>query len=178
MSAVPFHLDHAIVSLARTPDALRALVGGLPEAWTHGTDGPETWSPHQVVAHLLHGERTDWTVRARIILEHGEARPFAPFDRAASIAEADHHPLDALLDAFAEARAANVAWLRGAGLTEHDLGRTGRHPALGVVSLRQLVATWVAHDHGHIVQIARTLARLYGGEVGPWAAYLSVFGGR
>lgn len=174
MDETVLRLGDVARALDRTPPVLRALLSGLPETWTQSTDGPGTWSPHQVVAHLLDGERVDWVPRARIILTHGEAVPFAPYDRAASLLEADHVPLDVLLDRFEGARHENVAWLQGAGLTEADLARTGTHPGLGVVTLRQLLATWVAHDHGHIVQIARTLARLYRSEVGPWAAYLSV----
>jgi len=176
-TTLPFALDHAHVLLGRTPAALRALLADLPEPWLDADDGPGTWTPKQVVAHLLDGERTDWVVRARIMLAEGEARPFTPYDRDASLAEAAHQPVAALLDAFADARAANVAWLR-ASVTEADLDRTGTHPGLGVVTLRQLLATWVAHDHGHVLQISRTLARQYRHEVGPWAAYLSVLGGR
>lgn len=174
MSAVPFRLGPAAAALARTPAALRALLADLPADWVDADDGPGTWTPRQVVAHLLAGERTDWVVRARTLLDHGEARPFAPFDRAASLAEADR-PLGELLDAFGRARADNVAWLR-ATVAPEDLDRTGVHPAFGVVTLRQLLATWVTHDHGHVVQIARTLARASRDDVGPWAAYLSVMG--
>lgn len=174
MAAAAFRLDHAIASLARTPAVLRALLATLPDEWVTASDGPETWSPQQVVAHLIHGERADWTVRARTILSPAAASPFEPYDRDASLAEAERQPLAALLDAFERARAENVDWLRGVALSEKDLRRTGIHPDFGVVTLRQLLATWVAHDHGHIVQIARTLARLYRDDVGPWAAYLSV----
>lgn len=174
MVDVSFRLDHAVIALARTPAVLYPLLHDLPDEWVCGTDGLGTWSPHQVVAHLLDGERTDWVVRAQTILARGETQPFVPYNRDTSLVEADRQSLDALLRAFDAARAENVAWLREADLTERDLDRTGTHPALGVVTLRQLLATWVAHDHGHVVQITRTLARLYRDEVGPWAAYLSV----
>ena len=176
MSLLPFRLEHARVLLARTPATLRALLEGLPDAWIEADDGPDTWSAHQVVAHLLDGERRDWTVRARTILSDGQARPFEPYDRDASLTEAAHRSLADLLDAFADARAENVVWLCDT-VTEADLDRTGVHPALGAVTMRQLLATWVAHDHAHVVQIARTLARQYRDAVGPWAAYLSVFDG-
>lgn len=172
MSALAFRLDDAAAALARTPATLRALLADLPDAWLDADDGPGTWTPRQVVAHLLNGERVDWTARARLILAGG-SEPFAPFDRDASLAEADRIPFLELLDAFEAARADNVAWLR-ATVGEGDLGKTGVHPDFGAVTLRQLLATWVAHDHGHVLQIARTLARQYRGEVGPWAAYLSV----
>lgn len=178
MSAQPFRLGDALAALGRTPAVLRALLQPLPEAWHDADDGTGTWSSRQVVAHLLDGERTDWAVRARLILAHGESRPFAPYDRDASIATAGPHALGDLLDGFEEARAENVAWLHGADLSVADLDRTGLHPDLGRVTLRQLLATWVAHDHAHVLQIARTLARQSRHEVGPWAAYLSVFGGR
>jgi len=178
VSARPFRLGDALAALGRTPAVLRALLQPLPEAWHDADDGPGTWTPRQVVAHLLDGERTDWSVRARSILDHGEGWPFTPYDREASVAEAHRQPLADLLDAFESARADNVAWLRDIGLSESDLSRTGTHPALGRVTLRELLATWVAHDHGHVLQIARTLARQYRAEVGPWAAYLSVLGGR
>ncbi|WP_412068379.1 DinB family protein [Rubrivirga sp. IMCC43871] len=174
MAAVPFRLDTAAAALTRTPAVLRALLASLPADWLDADDGPGTWTPRQVVAHLIDGERTDWTVRARRML--AESNPqFVPYDRDASLADADRQTIADLLDAFADARAGNVTWLR-ATVTPADLGRTGVHPGFGVVTLRQLLATWVAHDHGHIVQIARTLARASRDEVGPWAAYLSVIG--
>lgn len=174
MSQIPFRLDDAHVLLGRTPATLRALLGSLPRRWTAAADGPGTWSPHQVVAHLLDGEHRDWTPRARVILSAGAARPFEPYDRDASLAQAERRSLDELLDAFAAARAENLAWL-GAAVTEGDLDRTGTHPTFGVVTLRQLLATWVAHDHAHVVQIARTLARQSRDAVGPWTAFMSVF---
>ncbi|WP_412060490.1 DinB family protein [Rubrivirga sp. IMCC45206] len=174
MSAVPFRLDTAAAALARTPAVLSALLADLPADWLDADDGPDTWTPRQVVAHLVDGERTDWTVRARRMLAETAPR-FAPYDRDASLADADRQPVADLLDAFAGARAENVAWLR-ATVTPGDLDRTGVHPGFGIVTLRQLLATWVAHDHGHLVQIARTLARASRDEVGPWAAYLSVMG--
>jgi len=175
MAELAFNLNDALVSLARTPAAVDALLRPLPEAWIDATDGDGTWSARQVVAHLIDAERVNWIVRARGILDaDGEPAAFAPFDIAGSVAGADRQPLAALLDTFAALRAQNVAWLRDAALTEADLDRLGVHPRLGPVTLRQLLATWVVHDHGHLVQLSRTLARQYRTEVGPWAAFLSV----
>ncbi|MEL6616255.1 MAG: DinB family protein [Bacteroidota bacterium] len=164
----------AIAILERTPATLRAWLSGLPEAWLDARDGPETWSPHEVVAHLIAGERVDWMPRLRTILDHGESQPFTPFDRGMHQAEADATDLDTLLDRFATLRAENLAALRALALTDADLDRTGTHPDFGRVTARQLLATWAAHDLSHIVQIARTMARQYADAVGPWRAYLSV----
>jgi len=176
VSQIPFRLDAVVAALARTPAVLDALLRTLPDEWIDGTEGPGTWSPLQVVAHLVDGERVDWTVRARAMLAK-ETPTFAPYDIGGSVEQATDRPLTAWLDAFADARAENLAWLRSAHLTEVDLERTGIHPTFGLVTLRQLLATWVVHDHGHIVQIARTLARQSRDEVGPWTAFLSVFDG-
>jgi hypothetical protein len=167
-----FSLDEALAILERTPRALAALLSGLPRAWTEATEGDGTWSPREILAHLVHGERTDWIPRARIILAHGEGRPFDPFDREGHASL----PADpaALLAEFASARAESVAALRAMRLSEKDLDRAGRHPAFGRVTLRQLLATWVVHDLGHLRQAARVMAKRYGEDVGPWIAYLPV----
>lgn len=159
--------------LTRTPATLDAWLRGLDDAWLDCDDGPETWTPRQVVAHLLHGERTDWMPRVRHLLEHGTTRPFVPFDRTAHLRDA--RPIDALLDDFASARNASLEAL--SGISELPLDRRGLHPDLGEVTLAQLLATWTAHDLGHIVQIARTMARRYASDTGPWARYLSVMAG-
>ncbi len=172
-----FVLDEATAVLARTPAALDALLRGLPDGWISANEGPKTWSPFDVVGHLIHGERTDWIPRARIILEQGESRPFDKFDRFAQFAAFEGRSIDSLLDEFAAVRAANLRTLAGFRLTEGDLERRGRHPELGVVTLRQLLATWVAHDLDHVMQISRVLARGYADEVGPWRAYLRVISG-
>lgn len=168
-------LPDALAILERTPALLRVWLADLPPVWTDSRDGPETWSPHEVIAHLIHGERVDWLPRLQIILAHGEARPFTPFDRWAHQAEADATGLPTLLDRFAALRAENLSALRALDLTDADLTKTGLHPEFGSITARQLLATWTAHDLGHIVQIARTMARQYRDEVGPWTAYLSVF---
>jgi hypothetical protein len=173
----PFVVEEAAAILARTPATLDALLRGLPEGWLTAHEGGETWSPFDVVGHLIHGERTDWMPRARMILEHGEARPFDPFDRFAQSALSKGRTLGSLLDEFAALRHDNVRDLAALALTPADLDRRGRHPSLGVVTLRQLLATWVAHDLDHVVQVSRVLARQYSGEVGPWRAYLRIISG-
>jgi len=173
----PFVLEEATAILARTPSVLAALLRDLPDGWVTATEGGETWSPFAVVGHLIHGERTDWMPRARMILAHGETRPFDRFDRFAQLAAPDGRSLGSLLDEFAEARRASLAELATLSLTIADLDRRGQHPDLGEVTLRQLLATWVAHDLDHLVQISRTMARQYSDEVGPWRAYLRVIGG-
>lgn len=166
--------DLAIPVLERTPGALRALLAGLPEEWTRATDGPGTWSAFDVVGHLIHGEKTDWIPRARHILEKGESEPFVPFDREAMFDASRGRTMEELLDEFAALRAANVAALRSLALGPAELDRRGRHPGLGPVTLRQHLATWAAHDMGHLRQIAQTLGRQYRDAVGPWRAYLSM----
>ena len=169
-----FDLTTGTAVLERTPHVLRALLAGLPPAWTDATEGPKTWSPFVVVGHLLHGERTDWIPRARIILAQGPDRRFEPFDRFAQFRDSAGQSLGALLDAFAEARAANLVTLAGWHLTDAQLALEGEHPALGTVTLRQLLATWVAHDLGHIAQTSRVMAKQYRDAVGPWREYLPV----
>ena len=172
-----FALDEAVALLKRTPATLDALLRGLPDGWIVAHEGGDTWSPFDVVGHLIHGERTDWVPRARIVLEHGEARAFDKFDRFAQFAGSEGRTLVSLLDEFAMLRQNNLGVLAGLGLTDADLDRRGRHPELGVVTLRQLLATWVAHDLDHVMQISRILARQYADEVGPWRAYLRIISG-
>jgi hypothetical protein len=172
-----FSIDEAVAILSRTPATLDALLRGLPDTWTVANEGGKTWSPFDVVGHLIHGERTDWIPRARIILENGEARPFDTFDRLAQFAVSKDRSLSALLDEFASLRRQNLDELGALELTDDDLERRGTHPDLGVVTLRQLLSTWVAHDLDHVVQISRVLARQYSDEVGPWRAYLRIISG-
>ena len=173
-----FALDEAMAVLARTPATLDALLRDLPSQWSKANEGANTWSAFDVVGHLIHGERTDWLPRARIILEHGEARPFDKFDRLAQHDASKGRSLASLLDEFAALRQAGLRDLAALRLTDADLDRRGRHPELGVVTLRQLLATWVAHDLDHVMQIARVVARQYSDEVGPWRAYLRVISGQ
>ncbi|HEX7018787.1 MAG TPA: DinB family protein [Gemmatimonadaceae bacterium] len=169
-----FDLDSAVAVLERTPRTLRAMVGGLGPGWTEATEGPATWSPYVIVGHLIHGERTDWIPRARIILGQGTARRFTPYDRFAQFTESEGKSLADLLDEFARLRAENMMTLSGWRLSDAQLALEGEHPEFGAVTLRQLLATWVAHDLGHIAQISRVMARQYRDAVGPWRAYLPI----
>lgn len=169
-----FDLTAGIAVLERTPHTLRAMLEGLPRTWTDATEGPETWSPYVIVGHLIHGERTDWIPRAQLILAQGPHRRFTPFDRFAQLRESHGKSLADLLDEFARLRAENLATLAGWRLTGAQLALTGEHPELGTVTLRQLLATWVAHDLGHVAQAARVMAKQYREAVGPWRAYLPV----
>jgi hypothetical protein len=169
-----FELTTGLAVLERTPATLRAMLTGLPSAWLEGTEGAETWSPYVIVGHLIHGERTDWIPRARIILAQGENRRFAPFDRFAQFRESEGKSLSELLEELARLRAANLETLRGWSLTDRELALEGIHPEFGPVTLRQLLATWVAHDLGHVAQTARVMAKQYREAVGPWSAYLPV----
>ena len=171
---MPMKLDEAMAQLSRTPGTVRAWFQGLPEAWLLADEGPDTFSPRDVLAHLIFGERTDWMARARIILKQGEARPFDPFDRQGFLAEARGWALTDLLTEFERLRADNLKALAALNLTELDYARRGTHPGLGTVTLQQLLATWVVHDLGHLAQIARVMAKRYKAEVGPWADYLPV----
>lgn len=171
---VELDLDQTTALLARTPATLNTLLRGLPEAWTHRNEGGTTWSAFDVVGHLIHGERADWIPRARRILEHGETRAFDPFDRLAQQTESRGKSLEDLLDEFARLRAESLDALHALNLTPEDLGRRGRHLALGVVTLSQLLATWSAHDLSHLHQISRIMAHQYREAVGPWRQYLGV----
>jgi len=167
-------LPNTISLLSRTPAALNALLRDLPEMWTLGDEGENTWSPFDVVGHLNHGERTDWMPRAKMILEFGEARAFEPFDRGGHQREVQGKSLGQLLDEFASLRSENLRELRALNLRPEDLERRGRHPALGVVTLSALLATWAAHDLTHLHQISRVMAHQYREAVGPWSVYLGV----
>jgi hypothetical protein len=170
----PDFVEECLSVLTRTPATLDALVGDLPDAWTAATEGPGTWSPFVVIGHLIHAEKADWIPRLAIILEYGISRPFEPFDREAQLRERDGKSLPALLQEFADSRLDSIARLRAMHLTPEKLELKGVHPGLGIVTARQLMATWTAHDLGHLLQISRVMAKRYKQEVGPWAAYLSV----
>ena len=168
------NLEHTIALLARTPATLDALLRDLPESWTLGDEGEGTWSPREVVGHLVFNERTDWMPRLRRVLESGESRAFEPFDRAGHKVEMQGKTLPELLDELARARAESLRELRALDLRQEDLARSGRHPAFGRVTLSQLLAAWVAHDLTHLHQVSRALAHQYRQAVGPWSRYLGV----
>jgi hypothetical protein len=167
-----FAMDDTLVLLRRTPEVLRAWLWNLPAGWTRTNEGPETWSPYDIVGHLIHGERTDWIPRLEIILAQGEAQPFTPFDRFAQFTASRGKSLEELLDTFAQLRTTNLSRLEALDLKPEDYERRGRHPELGVVTVGQLLATWVAHDLNHLAQIARVMGHQYIQAVGPWLAYL------
>ena len=169
-----FQLDQAMDVLRCTPSTLNSLLRDLSAPWTTQNEGPDTWSPYDVLGHLIHGEETDWIPRAKIILEHGEARPFEPFDRVAMFKKSEGKSLTELLDTFAHLRTLNLDELETMNLTPALLAKRGQHPELGVVTLKQLLATWVVHDLGHVQQVVRVMAKQYTDEVGPWKAYLSI----
>lgn len=174
MTPSPIPVPEAVDLLRRTPGVLRALLAGIAPHLERGTEGKGTFSPYDVVGHLIAGERHDWIPRLEIILEHGERRPFDPFDRFAMYEESRGKSLAALLDEFEAARAESLAALERHVAAGLDPTRTGTHPELGRVTLGQLLATWVVHDLSHIRQVARVLAKQYGDRVGPWRAYLPV----
>jgi len=169
-----FSINKSIEILERTPYVLIQLANNLSEDWTMNNEGGETWSVFDVIGHLIHGELTDWMPRVRTILEHGESRAFDPFDRLAQERESKGKPLPELLDEFARLRAQNLNALRAMNLQSPDFDRRGRHPALGVVTLSQLLATWAVHDLTHLHQLSRVMAYQYRDAVGPWSAYLGV----
>jgi hypothetical protein len=168
------NLPNTISLLTRTPATLNALLRDLPEAWTRRNEGEKTWSAYDIVGHLIHGERTDWMPRAKMILQFGETRAFEPFDRWAQARESEGKSLGELLDEFAHLRSENLGELRSLNLRPEDFARRGRHPALGVVTLSELLATWAAHDLTHLHQVSRVMAYQYREAVGPWSAYLGV----
>jgi len=169
-----FQLDHATEILRRTPATLNSLLRHLPQEWIVSNEGPESWSPFDVVGHLIHAEEADWIPRARIILEHGEKGTFEPFDRFAMFEKSRGKSLDELLDRFELLRGESLEELDGMSLKPELLGKRGMHPELGVVTLSQLLSTWVVHDLGHIGQIVRVMAKQYKEAVGAWEAYLPV----
>jgi DinB superfamily len=169
-----FDLPHTISLLSRTPAALQALLRDLLQTWTLCNEGENTWSAFDVIGHLIHGERTDWMPRVKMILQSGETRTFEPFDRWGQVRESQGKSLGELLDEFADLRSENLGELRALNLRQEDLDRRGRHPALGVVTLSELLATWAVHDLTHLHQISRVMAHQYRKAVGPWSAYLGV----
>lgn len=169
-----FDLDHTIQILERTPFVIESLLNGLSDHWTNRNEGPDTWSPYDVVGHLIHGEKTDWIARLEIILSEAPNKTFEKFDRFAQFNESKGKSLDDLLQEFKALRNRNIALLKSKRIAASDFGKTGIHPAFGEVTLAQLLSTWVAHDLDHIFQIARVMAKQYKTEVGPWVEYLRI----
>ena len=171
------HLTDAFEILSRTPIVLDALLRNLPDPGIMSNEGGDSWSPYVVLGHFLHGEEADWIPRARIILEQGESRPFDPFDRFAQFENYKGWTVARLLDTFADKRADNLKTLQQMNITPEMVELRGTHPALGTVTLGQLIATWVAHDLNHLGQIVQTMSRQYKVEVGPWHEFLDILHG-
>ncbi len=160
--------------LSRTPKVLAAQLSGLAPEWLHTREIAEAWSPFEVLGHLVHGEQTDWVPRVVRLLEHGEQKPFEPFDRSAHLDQFEGEDVEVLLRHFSELRRVSLASLAALQLDAAQMERTGTHPAFGRVKLSELLATWVVHDLGHLAQISRVMARRWGQEVGPWVEFLPV----
>lgn len=169
-----YQLDKAIQVLERTPSVLRALLDGLDEEWIMTNEGEDTFSPYDVVGHLVHGEQTDWVARTKRILEEGEAVPFDSFDRFAMYEESRGKSMTDLLNEFDALRSKNLHWLKSLQLTGEDLSKKGAHPVLGTVTLANLLSTWVAHDLTHTAQITRVMAKQYKAAVGPWSEFFRI----
>ena len=173
-SSTEFNLLEATALLARTPATLNALLRGLPDLWARRNEGKDSWSPYDIMGHMVLAERDDWIPRVRLILESGDAQPFAPFDRFTQMRGPQSKSLEQLLDEFASLRAESLTALQTFHLQPHDLARRGRHPSLGSVTLSQLLATWAVHDLTHLHQLSRVMACQYHDAVGPWSVYLGV----
>ena len=169
-----FTVEQSIEILERTPAVLKTLLSGLNDEWVMNNEGPETFSPYDVIGHLIHGEKTDWVTRAKIILEFGLSKPFTPWDRFAQYEESKGKTLLQLLDEFERVRKENMVWFKSLALSETDLNKKGLHPKLGEVTLRNLLATWVAHDLTHIAQVTRVMAKQYKEEMGPWPEFFRI----
>lgn len=169
-----YSLERSYEILDRTPVVLQDLLSGLPDDWVMPNEGPETFSPYDVIGHLVHGEKTDWTVRTKMILEFGNTQTFEKYDRFAQYEDSKGKSLQELLDEFAAIRKENMVWFKALNLTEDDLDKQGLHPVLGDVTLRHLLATWVVHDLTHIAQITRVMAKQYKSEMGPWTEFFRI----
>ena len=169
-----YSLEKSFEILERTPSVLTQLLINLDEEWLMNNEGPETFSPYDVVGHMLHGEKTDWAARAKMILEYGTAKPFTPWDRFAMYEESKGKTIDQILEEFKVVRNENLVWLQSLNITEADLDKKGLHPSLEEVTLRNLLATWVVHDLTHIAQITRVMAKQYKEEMGPWPEFFRI----
>jgi len=172
------HTEHwyaqCLTLLEATPNAIVALVGGLSHDLLHATEAPGTWNARQVLEHLVWGEVDDWIPRVRLILEQQDRVAFTPFDREGGAKRYGDWSVDRLGAEFLRLRGESLATLRALNLGSEQLRLAGRHPSLGVVNMAQLIASWVAHDLAHLDQIARTLARQYTADVGPWRDFMKV----
>ena len=169
-----FDLEESIEILSRTPKVIRTLLEELPQDWTSNNEGENTWSPFDVVGHLIHGEETDWIPRIEIILDQGKNLTFTPFDRFAQFEKSKGKDLIQLLDEFEEKRNQNIDMLKSKNLSQNDLELPGIHPELGPVKLKEVIAAWVVHDLGHIAQISRVMAKQFKFEIGPWTKYMRI----
>ena len=169
-----FTIEKSIEILERTPAVLKTLLSGLSDEWIINNEGPETFSPYDVIGHLIHGEKTDWTARTKMILEFGASKTFVPWDRFAQYEESKGKNLDQLLNEFERIRKDNMVWIKSLNLTETDLDKKGLHPKLGEVTLRNLMTTWVVHDLTHIAQVTRVMAKQYKEEMGPWPEFFRI----
>ena len=169
-----FNLHKTIEILERTPVVIESMLSGLNEGWIMNNEGPDTWSPYDVIGHLIYGEKTDWIPRTKIILSDNNNKNFVPFDRFAQLTEKKKKTITELLDEFKKLRKENLDYLRSLQVDDATLNKTGIHPAFGEVSLQQMLATWTVHDLNHIAQIARVMAKQYKEAVGPWVEYLRV----
>ncbi len=169
-----YTIPQAIEILQRTPAVLQALLGGLSDDWVMQNEGPETFSPYDVVGHLIEGEKTDWTARIKIILQYGDAKPFERWNRFAQYENSKGKNLQQLLDEFVAVRKENLIWFTSLNLTESDFEKKGMHPVLGSVTLKNLLSTWVVHDLTHIAQVTRVMAKQYKTEMGPWPEFFRI----
>ncbi len=169
-----FELHKSIEILEKTPQVLETLLVGLSREWIENNEGENTWSPYDIVGHLIFGEKTDWIVRIKTIVSESENKLFEPFDRFSQLNKDQNEPINDLIKEFRVLRENNLNELTSLHLTQKDFDRIGIHPEFGNVTLRQLISTWAVHDLGHIAQISRVMARQYKKEVGPWINYLGI----
>ena len=172
-----FEIEKALPVLERTPQVIEALLYGLADEWVYSNEGADTWTPFDIVAHLIHGEKTDWIPRTQVIVGEG-SKVFVPFDMEGHQKEKKGKTMSQLLDEFKVLRKENLALLKTIDITNDSLDHTGIHPVLGPVTLRHLLASWVVHDLTHIHQLSRVMAKQYEEAVGPWKQFMGVLGGK
>ncbi|MBV1923416.1 MAG: DinB family protein [Flavobacteriaceae bacterium] len=169
-----FKLNEAIEVLERTPTILYSYLYNISEEWLYNNEGGDSWSPFDIIGHLIHGEKTDWIPRTKIILSNSDDKSFIPFDRFAQFENSKGKSINELLKEFLSIRVHNLKVLKSLEITPEKLKLTGIHPEFGSITLEQLLATWVVHDLGHIAQVSRVLAHQYKDEIGPWKAYIPI----